>query len=83
MMTLEQFLELVELQFGKKKVQPGDNFREDLHAESMDLVLLMAALEDRYGITVPESVLARVQTVEDLFNYLKSRSVAGNGDDLV
>ena len=77
-MTLEQFLELVELQLGKKKVQAGDHFREDLHAESLDLVLLVAALEDRFQVSIPEAVLVKVQTVEDLFQYLQSRLIAGD-----
>ncbi len=79
MMTLEQFLELVELQLGKKKVQAGDHFREDLHAESLDLVLLVAALEDRFQISIPESALVKFQTVEDLFQYLQSMSDTGDG----
>lgn len=79
-MTFEQFLDIVELQLGRKKVKAGDDFREDLHAESLDLVLLVAALEDRFQISIPEAVLVKVRTVEDLFEYLQSLLAAGGSD---
>ena len=38
-------------------------FKEDLDADSLDLVELVMALEERFDITVPESELERLETV--------------------
>ena len=69
-MKLEALLELVGLQLGKKNVQATDHFFNDLNAESLDMVNLAAAVEDRFGIVIPEEVLTSLQTVQDLFDYL-------------
>ncbi|MEU7799033.1 acyl carrier protein [Micromonospora arborensis] len=39
------------------------DFRKDLDAESLDLVELMMALEDRLGIRLPEDGLREINTV--------------------
>ena len=42
------------------KVVPDARFAEDLEADSLDLVELVMALEEEFGITVPEEVAAAV-----------------------
>jgi acyl carrier protein len=69
-MKLESLLELVGLQLGKKNVKATDHFFNDLNAESLDMVNLAAAVEDRFGIVIAEEVLTSLQTVQDLFDYL-------------
>ena len=71
-MKMEELIELVEIQLGKKEVRPSDHFISDLNAESLDKVHLAAAIEDRFGIIIPEDVLVSIQTVKDLFDYLSS-----------
>ncbi|HMB91281.1 MAG TPA: phosphopantetheine-binding protein, partial [Rhodothermales bacterium] len=66
-MTLNDILDMVALQLGQTKVQPDDHLYGDLGAESMDLVHLAIALEDRYQITLPEEDLADLRTVRDLY----------------
>ncbi len=47
------------------KVTPQTRLREDLHADSLDLVLLVHDVEDEFGVVFPESALAEVKTVGD------------------
>jgi acyl carrier protein len=73
-MTLEDLIDLTEIQFGKRAVSPQDHFINDLQAESLDMVNLVAAIEDRSGLVVPEEDLVRVQTVADLFQIISALS---------
>ena len=69
--TMEDVLKLVRLQLGRRLVRPGDRFVEDLGAESADIANLAAAVEERYGITVSESDLARLATPQDLYDLVQ------------
>jgi acyl carrier protein len=53
-----------------EKVTPKANFAEDLDADSLDLVELVMALEEQFGITVDESELEGVSTVGKAFNLV-------------
>jgi len=39
--------------------------REDLNADSLDLVLLVHDIEDEFGVVFPEQALTEVKTVGD------------------
>ena len=73
--SFEQFKECaVEvLQVDPAKVVPQARFAEDLDADSLDLVELVMALEERFGIDVPESELEGVETVEQAFKVVSSK----------
>jgi acyl carrier protein len=62
----ERIQELIALQLGRPQVGPRDRLIEDLGAESMDIVNIIAALEECFEIEISETVLSRVRTVEDL-----------------
>jgi len=64
--TLDDVRRLVERQLGRRHVRPGDRIVEDLGAESLDVVNLVAAAEDDYGVEIGEEELADVHTVADL-----------------
>ena len=51
---------------GVEELVPGVSLRDDLAADSLDLVELTMALEAEFGIVVPERVLDRVRTCGDL-----------------
>ena len=46
---------------------------EDLKADSLDLVELIAGLEERYGIEIPEEDMPKIKTVSDIVTYVESR----------
>ena len=63
---MEELQELVGAILGAPRVAPSDRLAEDLDAESMDVVNIVAALEDRHGIELDDAALAEVHTVADL-----------------
>ncbi len=61
------------LQVEPEKVTPEARFDDDLDADSLDLVELVMALEESFGITVPESELEGVETVNQAFELVTSK----------
>jgi acyl carrier protein len=55
------------------QVTPEANFADDLDADSLDLVELVMALEEQFGITVDESELEGVSTVGQAFDLVSSK----------
>lgn len=56
------------------KVVPAASFADDLDADSLDLVELVMALEEEFGIEVPESDLEGVDTVGKAFALVQSKA---------
>ena len=71
--TMEDITKLVSLQLGIRKVGLQDRLLEDLGAESADVANLVAAVEEKYQITVKESEMAKIFTPEDLFALIRER----------
>lgn len=47
------------------------NVREDLDADSLDLVELVIDLEDEFSVEVPDEVLEKIKTVQDIVDYIE------------
>jgi acyl carrier protein len=47
----------------EEKVSPAARFQEDLDADSLDLVEAVLALEEEFGVTIPEEEMEGVKTV--------------------
>ncbi len=61
------------LQVDPDKVILGARFADDLDADSLDLVELVMALEEQFGISVDESELEGVETVAQAFALVTSK----------
>lgn len=64
--TADEIRHVVALELGVKRVRAEDLLVDDLGVESMDLVSILAAVEDRWGIAAQEADLSEVRTVADL-----------------
>ena len=60
-----------QLNVEKDKVQMETNFVEDLNADSLDQVELIMAVEDEFGIEVPDEVVQEIRTVGDIVKVLE------------
>ena len=58
------------LSVDESKVVPEANFGDDLDADSLDLVELVMALEEEFGVEVPEEELEGVTTVGQAFDLV-------------
>ncbi|MFM8626699.1 MAG: acyl carrier protein [Actinomycetota bacterium] len=55
------------------KVTREASFADDLEADSLDVVELVMALEEEFGISVPEEELQDVKTVGQAFDLISSK----------
>jgi acyl carrier protein len=82
-MTRDEVLELIrehlatELQLEPDRVQAETRFKEDLDADSLDLVELVMELEDRTGIRIPDEDAAKILTVGQAADYVSARVPQG------
>ncbi len=65
-----------ELEVEAKQLTPDAKFIEDLGADSLDIVELVMALEEEFGIDIPDEDADKLKTVGDAMNYLKSHAAA-------
>ena len=59
-----------QLGIAPEKITPEAEIIKDLGADSLDVVELMMALEDEHGITLPESEVEKVKTVQDVVDMM-------------
>jgi acyl carrier protein len=59
-----------ELEVEASAIGDGTRFKEDLEADSLDLVELTVELEDTYGIRIPDDQAARILTVGQAADYV-------------
>ncbi len=58
------------------KVTPEARFKEDLDADSLDLVEFVMGLEETFDITVEDEESAGVQTVQQALDLVESKQNA-------
>lgn len=77
---MERLFEIIEEQLHTTGVELTEdlNLKDDLGADSIDLVELVMALEDEYGIEVSyEELEKNVRTIGDIVEFLR-----GQGADI-
>jgi len=62
-----------QLSVSAEEVTPEASFIDDLGADSLDIVELIMALEEEYDIEIPDEDAEKIQTVQDVMNYIQSR----------
>lgn len=60
-----------QLQVSEATVTEEASFIDDLGADSLDLVELIMALEEEFGIEIPDADAEKVVTVGDVVSYIK------------
>ena len=59
----------------------GDDLVLDLHLDSVGLLTLVVALENRFRVRLEEEDAAKVRTVEDLIGLVAERAAVGKIDN--
>ncbi|MDP1715972.1 MAG: acyl carrier protein [Anaerolineales bacterium] len=55
------------------KITMEARFREDLEADSLDLVELIMAFEDKFGAEISDEDAQKITTVGEAVNYIDAR----------
>jgi acyl carrier protein len=55
------------------QVTPASRFQEDLDADSLDLVEAVLALEEEFGVSIPEEEMEGVKTVGQAIQLVASK----------
>jgi acyl carrier protein len=66
-----------ELGIDRAKIEEGSNFKDDLEADSLDLVQLVVELEDGYGIRITEDQAEQIKTVGQAVDFVLAEAPAG------
>ena len=64
------------LEVSVDQLAPEAKFIEDLGADSLDTVELVMALEEEFGIDIPDEDADKMKTVGDAMTYLKEHATA-------
>jgi acyl carrier protein len=65
-----------ELGIDAAAVREDSRFKEDLEADSLDLVELVMELEDGYGIRMPEDEAERIKTIGQAIDFVLAHTSA-------
>jgi len=78
MAVAEKIKSIISEQLGVKQeeVTPEASFIDDLGADSLDTVELVMALEEEFGIEIPDEDAEKITTVGDAIKYIEEK--AGN-----
>jgi acyl carrier protein len=68
-----------QLGVNPEQVTPQASFIEDLGADSLDIVELVMAFEEEFGVEVPDEDAEKLQNVGDVISYIKERANKGGG----
>ena len=78
-MNRNEVLELIrahlseELEVDPSRIQDDTRFKEDLEADSLDLVALVTELEDRSGVRIPDDEAVKIKTVGQAADYVAGK----------
>ncbi len=73
-MEIEKIRDIIAttLNMDPEEVTPDKSFAEDLDADSLDLAEIIMAIEDEFGVTIPDEILEKVVTVQDAYDLVKT-----------
>lgn len=58
------------------QVTPEANFANDLGADSLDSVELVMALEEEFGIEIPDEAAEKLATVQSAVDFINEKAAA-------
>ncbi|HET6489314.1 MAG TPA: acyl carrier protein [Syntrophales bacterium] len=71
----EKVIEIIveQLDVTREECVPEASFIEDLGADSLDLVELIMAMEENFGIEISDEELQKIRTILDAINFIKKK----------
>src|SRR5438874_2563440 len=77
--VVEKVKQIISEQLGvdEGEVTPSASFVDDLGADSLDQVELVMALEEAFGVELPDEDAEKIRTVQDAIDYIGKRAKGG------
>lgn len=74
-MVFDEIKEILvdQLAVNENDIEMSSNLVDDLGADSLDAIDIVMSIEDRYEIEVPDEVVEKIETVEDIVNFIESK----------
>lgn len=71
----ERVVEIIieQLDVTKEECVPEASFMDDLGADSLDIVELIMAMEENFGIEISDDELGKIRTVQDAIDFIKKK----------
>lgn len=61
-----------QLRIPADKITPQSEIKDNLGADSLDILQLLMTIEEEMGVTIPDEALAKFTTVQDIVEYLEA-----------
>ncbi|HEX7063625.1 MAG TPA: acyl carrier protein [Bacillales bacterium] len=61
------------LDVDEDKIKPESSFKDDLEADSLDVVELVMELEDEFDMEISDEDAEKIATVGDVIDYINNR----------
>ena len=73
--TADKVKEVIVTQLGVnlEEVLPEASFIDDLGADSLDIVELVMAFEEKFGIEIPDDDAEKIRSVGDAITYIEAK----------
>lgn len=55
----------------KSKIKPDSNFIDDLKADSLDIVQMLIAMENEFGIEFDDAEMQNIKSVGDVVKFIE------------
>ncbi len=73
-MILERLKEIVaeQLEIDAETITAETRLNEDLNADSLDVVEMLMALEDEFGVDIPDEEIEKMKTIGDVVAFIEA-----------
>ena len=61
-----------QLRISADEIKAESRIKNDLGADSLDILQLLMTIEEEYNVTIPDEELANFETVNDVVKYLET-----------
>ena len=65
-----------QLNISPDKITPESSIIDDLGADSLDVVELVMALEENFGVEIPDEEAEKISTIGDIVTYIENHKKA-------
>ncbi len=77
MTTFERVRKILVDQLGdikEEEVTPQASIKDDLGADSLDVVEIVMGLEEEFEVTIPDTEAEKITTVQQIMDYVESHA---------